>query len=105
MPPKQGGASLRVSPNPTHMGPRGVWRPSSLGLVPFSIQPIRPSGRGGPSRWTPGIPPVAPVQYQYAPKPFRRPYDNFPYINLYLWTLLELLVTSGISSETANNIR
>ena len=34
------------------------------GLVPLHIQPIGPSGAGGPSRWTPGTPPVVPVQYQ-----------------------------------------
>ena len=33
------------------------------------------------------------------------PNNNFPYINLYLWTIPELLVTSGISSGTPNNIR
>src|SRR3954469_767206 len=83
----------------------GSGAPAHFGLVPFLIQPIRPSGRGGPSRWTPGTPPVAPVQYRYAPEPFRCPYDNFPYINLYLRTIPELLVTSGISSGTPNNIR
>ena len=33
------------------------------------------------------------------------PNNNFPYINLYLRTILELLVTSGISSGTLNNIQ
>ena len=28
----------------------------------------------------------------------RNPNNNFPYINLYLWTIPELLATSGISS-------
>src|SRR3954466_6402537 len=105
LPPKQGGAPFRVSPNPRRMGPWGGGAPAHFGLVPFLIQPISPSGRGGPSRWTPGTPPVAPVQYRYAPEPFRCPYDNFPYINLYLRAIPELLVTSGISSGTPNNIR
>ena len=39
------------------------------------------------------------------PELFRNPNNNFPYINLYLRTIPELLVTSGISSGTPNNIR
>ena len=35
----------------------------------------------------------------------RIPNNNFPYINLYLRTIPELLMTSGISSGTPNNIR
>ena len=35
----------------------------------------------------------------------RCPKQDFPYINLYLQTIPELLVTSGISSGTPNNIR
>ena len=65
---------------------------------------MRPSGRGGPSRWTPETLPVAPVQYRYALETFRCPYDSFPYINLYLRTILELLVMSGISSGTVRNL-
>ena len=33
------------------------------------------------------------------------PKQDFPYINLYLRTIPELLVTSGISSGTPNNFR
>ena len=64
-----------------------------------------PPGRGGPTRWTPETLPVAPVQYRYATETFRCPFNHFPYINLYLRTITELLVTSGISSGTPNNIR
>ena len=39
------------------------------------------------------------------PELSRNPNNNFPYINLYLRTIPELLVTSGISSGTPNNIR
>jgi hypothetical protein len=39
------------------------------------------------------------------PNFFRNPENNFPYVNLYLRTIPELLVTSGISSGTPNNIR
>ena len=104
-PQAKGGTPFRVPPNPRRMGPRGLWRPSPLRLVPFPKQPIRPFERGGPSRWTPGTLPVAPVQYRYAPETFWCSFDNFPYINLYLRTIPELLVTSGISSGTPNNIR
>ena len=104
--PKPSGAppTPRVS-NPRRGGRPKGGAPAHQGLVPLPLQPIRPSGRGGPSRWTPGTPPVAPVQYRYAPETFRRPYDNFPYINLYIRTIPEHLVTSGISSGTPNNIR
>src|SRR3989337_2371856 len=37
--------------------------------------------------------------------PFRRSNTTIPYINLYLRTILELLVMSMISSGTPNNIR
>ena len=46
-----------------------------------------------------------PVQYRKNPNFSRNPNNNFPYINLYLRTIPELLVTSGISSGTPNNIR
>ena len=41
------------------------------GLVTTQLQPIRSFGAGGPSRWTPGTPPVVPVQYRYTPEYFR----------------------------------
>ena len=53
---------------------------------PLSVDPRNPSGG-------PGTIPIC-------PETFRCPHDNFPYINLYLWTLPELLVTSGIPSGT-----
>ena len=64
-----------------------------------------PSGIGGPTRWTPGTLPVVPVQYRWTPKLSRWPKLDFPYIILYLRTIPELLVTSGISSGTLNNFR
>ena len=51
----------RVS-NPRRLGPLGGEH--QLGLVPTPLQPMGPSGIGGPIRWTPGILPVVPVQYQ-----------------------------------------
>ena len=53
----------------------------------------------------PGTLPVALVHYRYDPETSRCPFDNFPYINLYLRTIPELLVTSWISSESLNNFR
>ena len=64
-----------------------------------------PSGMGGPTRWTPGTLPVVPVQYRVTPKLSRWPKPNFLYIILYLRTIPELLVMSGISSGTPNNFR
>ena len=69
-PPSKGGPPLGFPPT------LGAWTlggllPALLGLVPFPLHPMRPSERGGPSRWTPGTPPVAPVQYRYAPELFR----------------------------------
>ena len=105
-PSSQGGAPSRVPPSTL-----GAWaqgrgvRPAHQGLAPCPTQPMWPPGRGGPSRWTPGTLPVAPVQYRYDPETSRCPFDNFPYINLYLRTLPDLLVTSRIPSGTPNNIR
>ena len=79
--------------------------PAHQGLVTPPLQPMGPSGIGGPTRWTPGTLPVVPVQYRLPPKPSRWPKLDFLYINLYLRTIMELLVTSGISSETPNNFR
>ena len=64
-----------------------------------------PSEIGGPTRWTPGTLPVVPVEYRLPPKLSRWPKLDFPYINLYLGTIPELLVTSVISSGTQNNFR
>ena len=38
--------------------------PDHQGLVPLPLQPMGPSGIGGPTRWTPGTLPVVPVQYR-----------------------------------------
>ena len=51
-------------PNPRRRGgPRGG-APAHQGLVPLPLQPMGPSGIGGPTRWTPGTLPVVPVQYR-----------------------------------------
>ena len=64
-----------------------------------------PSEKGGPTRWTPGTLPVVSVQYRLPPKLSRWPKLDFPYIILYLRTIPELLVMSGISYGTPNNFR
>ena len=79
--------------------------PAHQGLVPLPVQPMGPSEIGGPTRWTPGTLPVVPVQYRVTPKLSQWPKYHFLYSFLYLRTIPELLVTSGISSGTPNNIR
>ena len=65
LPPKQGGRPPQgFPPNPRRMGPRWGARPALQGLAPSPLRPMWPSGRGGPSRWTPGTFPVVPVQYR-----------------------------------------
>ena len=59
----------------------------------------------GPLRNPPEPSGSFPVQYRKNPNFFRNPNNNFPYINLYLRTIPELLVTSRISSGTPNNFR
>ena len=59
----------------------------------------------GPLRNPPEPSGSFPVQYRKKPNFSRNPNNNFPYTNLYLRTIPELLVTSGISSGTPNNIR
>ena len=58
----------------------------------------------GPHRNPPEPSGSFPVQYQKNCTFFRNPKYDFPYINLYLSTIPRLLVTSGISSGTPNNI-
>ena len=64
-PPKPSGAppTPRVS-NPRRRGRPMGGAPAHYGLVPFPLQPMGPSGIGGPTRWTPGTLPVVPVQYR-----------------------------------------
>ena len=44
-------------------GPRGAHQPTR-GWFPLPLQPMWPSGIGGPTWWTPGTLPVVPVQYR-----------------------------------------
>ena len=85
---------------PLGAGALGPYRPRR---TPYS--PCGPLGTGGPTRWTPGTLPVVPVQYRRPRNLSRWPKQDFLYINLYLRTIPELLVTSGISSGTPNNFR
>ena len=58
-----GSPTPRVS-NPRRKGRPKGGAPAHQGLVPFPLQPMGPSGTGGPTRWTPGTLPVVPVQYR-----------------------------------------
>ena len=62
LPPKSGGAPPPPG-FPTLGAGGGPWggTPAHQGLVPFPLQPMGPSGIGGPTRWTPGTLPVVPV--------------------------------------------
>ena len=106
------------------------WRPSPLGFPPSHAH--GPWGAGSPGPLRLGRPLTAhaavldvveqfpdlrtplessgtfwklPGTIPKKPNFFRNPNSNFPYINLYLRTIPELLVTSGISSGTPKNIR
>ena len=59
----------------------------------------------GGYRYCTGTLPVAPVQFRCPPKLSRWPKLDFLYRILYLRTISDLLVTSGISSGTPNNFR
>ena len=64
MPPKASGGTPPPLGFPT-LGtgePKGG-APANKGLVPLPLQPMGPSGIGGPTRWTPGTLPVVPTQY------------------------------------------
>src|SRR3989337_535821 len=63
------------------------------------------AGGGGGGRGAPGTPSGDPIPSGYVPKHFRCPNTIVLYINLYLSTILRLLVMSVISSGTPNNIR
>ena len=64
LPPKaSGGAPSPRVPNPRRRGAK-EGAPAHQGLVPLPLQPMGPSGIGGPTRWTPGTLPVVPVQYR-----------------------------------------
>ena len=65
LPPKPRGAppTPRVSNLRRRGRPKGG-APAHQGLVPLPLQPMWPSGIGGPTRWTPGTLSVVPVQYR-----------------------------------------
>ena len=66
---------------------------------------MRPLVWVGPTWWTLGTHLSLPVHYRKCPKLFQNPNTSFLYINLYLRIIPELLVMSGISSGTPNNLR
>ena len=60
---KGGAPNPRVS-NPRRRGRPKGGAPAHQGPVPLTLQPMGPSGIGGPTRWTPETLPVVPVQYR-----------------------------------------
>ena len=83
-----------------------------VGLVPLAhdSQGAPPTAHVAPrDRWPhpvdPRDPPGGPGTLPINPETFLVTKQDFPYINLYLRTIPELLVTSGISFGTPNNIR
>ena len=73
---------------------------SPLRLVRFPSWLIRPISFAG----VPGTPSGYPICTRYSPEHFRSPNTIVLYINLYLSTILRLLVMSVISSGTSNNL-
>ena len=66
LPPKASGAPPPLTLGFPTLGAGGRpmgGAPAHYGLVPFPLQPMGPSGTGGPTRWTPGTLPVVPVRY------------------------------------------
>ena len=72
------------APPTAHMAPGDGW--------PHPVGPRDPSGGPGTIPITPKLVPMPEIALHI-------------YMILYLWTIPELLVTSGISSGTPNNIR
>ena len=106
MPPKPSGAPpLGFPPNPRRMGPRGFWCLAHLGAG----SPLYSAHRALRGRWTlpvdPRNPFGGPGTIPITPETFPTTELDFPYINLHLRTILEILVMSRISSETPNNFR
>ena len=107
------GFILGRSPIPSYLHLFSSWAygplwgrfPSPLGAGAPPLGPMWPPGWVGPTRWTPGTHLSLPVHYRKYPKLFRNPNTTFLYINLYLRTIPELLVTSGVSSRIPNNLR
>ena len=79
---------------------RGVRHPLWAGVLPSHgpYGPYIPPGGSGNPRGTP-------INTQYILEHFRCPDTIVLYINIYLSTILRLLVISMISSGTPNNIR
>ena len=88
-------------PSPPHRV--GLYRgaPAPCGMVCSLSWPIRPISSLGCPKLLSGDP----ISTRYPPKHFRCPNTIVLYINLYLSTILRLLVMSVISSGTPNNIR
>ena len=107
-PPKSSGAP----PTPRVSNPRRRGRPKGGRPSPLRAGSLPSSAHGAlRDRWPHPVDPRDPsggpgtIQYRVTPKLSRWPKHHFLYIILYLRTIPELLVTSGISSGTPNNFR
>ena len=99
---------LRVSPLPCAWALGGGWCPWPIKAREPPYSPCCCIGRGGTFSGPPdpsGILRKLPGTIPEKPNFSWNPNNNFPYINLYLRTIPELLVTSGISSGTPNDFR
>ena len=88
------------SPKPIRFGPRG--RAPQLPWCP--LFPLRPMKAHWPPRGVPVTPRYSGI-YPVSPETFSMSDITFQYINLYVSTILRLLLMSMISSRTPNNIR
>ena len=86
-------------------GPRGGGAPAHYGLVPLPTSAHGALRDGWPHPVDPRDPSGGPGTIPVTPKLSRWPKLHFLYIILHLRTIPELLMTSRISSGTANNFR
>src|SRR3954466_1717463 len=104
VPPKaSGGAPSPRVPNPRRRGWAKGGAPAHYGLVPLPTSAHGPLRDGWPHPVDPRDPSGGPSTIPVTPNLSRWPKLHFLYIILHLRTIPELLVTSGISSETPNN--
>src|SRR3990170_4287235 len=86
------------APSPLRLGRPLTAHAAVLDVVEHFPDLRTPPESSGTFRKLPGTIPKKP-NFSWNPN------NNFPYINLYLRTIPELLMTSGISSGNLNNIR
>ena len=83
---------------------KGAGRLAHVGQRATPLVQVDPFGISGPHHGTLRNLPETPIRCRKIPELFRNPKNTFPYMNLYLRTIPELLVISWIPSETPNKI-